>query len=45
MTKQIQQYARSTTTSITKRFYDDDNEKMAKHTRTDKVFGFIIAGL
>ncbi|GBC08304.1 hypothetical protein RclHR1_08000001 [Rhizophagus clarus] len=35
-TKQIQQYARSTTTSITKRFYYDDNEKTAKRARTDK---------
>ncbi|CAB4419044.1 unnamed protein product [Rhizophagus irregularis] len=34
--EQIQQYARSTNTGITKRFYDDDNEKTAKRTRTDK---------
>ncbi|CAG8700189.1 15544_t:CDS:2 [Rhizophagus irregularis] len=34
--EQIQQYARSTNTGITKRFYDDDNEKTAKRTRTNK---------
>uniref|UniRef100_U9U489 Uncharacterized protein n=2 Tax=Rhizophagus irregularis (strain DAOM 181602 / DAOM 197198 / MUCL 43194) TaxID=747089 RepID=U9U489_RHIID len=38
-TKQIQQYARSTNTSIMKRFYCDDNEKTVKRTRTDKCEG------
>ncbi|CAG8525044.1 23365_t:CDS:2 [Racocetra persica] len=35
-TEQIQQYAKSTTTSITKRFFDNDNERTAKRTRTNK---------
>ncbi|CAG8580815.1 8338_t:CDS:10, partial [Ambispora leptoticha] len=35
-TEQIQQYAKSTTASIGKRFLDNDNEKTAKRTRTHK---------
>ncbi|CAG8629870.1 7316_t:CDS:10, partial [Ambispora gerdemannii] len=35
-TEQIQQYAKSTTASIAKRFLDNDNEKTAKRTRTHK---------
>ncbi|CAG8602889.1 10989_t:CDS:2, partial [Racocetra fulgida] len=35
-TEQIQQYAKSTTTSITKKFLDHDNERTAKRTRTNK---------
>ncbi|CAG8620057.1 1786_t:CDS:10, partial [Paraglomus occultum] len=35
-TEQIQQYSKSTTASIAKRFLDNDNDKTAKRTRTHK---------
>ncbi|CAG8495413.1 24578_t:CDS:10 [Cetraspora pellucida] len=36
VTEQIQQYAKSTTTSIMKRFFDNDNKRTAKCIRTNK---------